>query len=70
VLEELDVELGLRQRLYETVHSRLSWALLLQEALEKGYPVGTSLISRLLLWTHLGPQKNRASLFSIERCFL
>ncbi|KAH9841474.1 uncharacterized protein C8Q71DRAFT_884337 [Rhodofomes roseus] len=39
VLEELDVELGLRERLYETVNSRLTWALLLQEALEKEYPV-------------------------------
>ncbi|KZT73877.1 hypothetical protein DAEQUDRAFT_721361 [Daedalea quercina L-15889] len=35
VLEEVDVELGLRQRLYETIHSRVTWALLLQEALEK-----------------------------------
>ncbi|TFY62462.1 hypothetical protein EVJ58_g3849 [Rhodofomes roseus] len=38
LLEELDVEVGLRERLYETVNSRLTWALLLQEALEKEYP--------------------------------
>jgi len=35
-LEELDVELGLRHRLSETIRSRLTWALLLQETLEKG----------------------------------
>ncbi|KAF9820734.1 hypothetical protein IEO21_01177 [Rhodonia placenta] len=34
VLEEIDLELGLRQRLSDTVRSRLTWALLLQEALE------------------------------------
>ena len=33
--EELDIEIGLRNRLKETVESRLSWALVLQDALEK-----------------------------------
>ncbi|KZT11963.1 uncharacterized protein LAESUDRAFT_160608 [Laetiporus sulphureus 93-53] len=42
VLEEVDLELGLRERLYETVHSRLTWALILQETLEKGLKGATS----------------------------
>ncbi|PCH40183.1 hypothetical protein WOLCODRAFT_150222 [Wolfiporia cocos MD-104 SS10] len=35
LLEEIDVELGLRERLCETVQSRLRWASLLQESLGK-----------------------------------
>ncbi|CCM01170.1 uncharacterized protein FIBRA_03218 [Fibroporia radiculosa] len=41
ILEELDVEIGLRRRLSETIHSRLTWALLLQKALNST-PNGTN----------------------------
>jgi len=33
---EVDVEIALRQRLAETVESRIAWALILQETLQKG----------------------------------
>ncbi|KAI0027781.1 hypothetical protein K488DRAFT_15597, partial [Vararia minispora EC-137] len=36
VFEEIDLEIGIRQRLQETVHSRIAWALLLQESLKSG----------------------------------
>ncbi|KAI0927055.1 hypothetical protein AcV5_007694 [Taiwanofungus camphoratus] len=39
VLEELDLEIALRQRLSHTIQSRLTWALLLQETLEKDFRV-------------------------------
>ncbi|KAH9942886.1 hypothetical protein B0H21DRAFT_823826 [Amylocystis lapponica] len=42
VLEELDLEIALRQRLSETVQSRITWALLLQESLEKGLQVNSA----------------------------
>ncbi|EKM51788.1 uncharacterized protein PHACADRAFT_31601 [Phanerochaete carnosa HHB-10118-sp] len=35
LLEEIDLEVALRERLTSTVQSRITWALLLQEALEK-----------------------------------
>ncbi|GJE88777.1 hypothetical protein PsYK624_048630 [Phanerochaete sordida] len=35
LLEELDLEVALRERLTSTVQSRITWALLLQEALQK-----------------------------------
>ncbi len=35
LLEEIDLEIGLQDRLRATVESRITWALLLQEALEK-----------------------------------
>jgi hypothetical protein len=33
--EELDLEIALRQRLSNTIESRITWALLLQESLMK-----------------------------------
>ncbi|KAI0356404.1 hypothetical protein OH77DRAFT_1423341 [Trametes cingulata] len=36
ILEEIDLEVAIRQRIAETVQSRITWALLLQESLEKG----------------------------------
>lgn len=36
VLADLDLELSLRERLADTLESRISWALILQESLEKG----------------------------------
>lgn len=35
LVEEIDLEIALRRRLLETTQSRITWALLLQEALEK-----------------------------------
>jgi hypothetical protein len=35
ILEEIDLEIALRERLASTVESRITWALLLQEALQK-----------------------------------
>lgn len=40
--EELDLEILIRQRLAETVESRIAWALQLQEALQKGNNSGKS----------------------------
>ncbi|KAI0310697.1 hypothetical protein OF83DRAFT_1178296 [Amylostereum chailletii] len=40
VLEEVDLEVGIRQRLEETIHSRITWALMLQKTLESsGYRI-------------------------------
>ncbi|KAG5636404.1 hypothetical protein H0H81_008178 [Sphagnurus paluster] len=36
VLSELDLEISLRQRLVETIDSRIAWALILQDSLVKG----------------------------------
>ena len=35
-LEEIDLEIALRQRLADTIQSRLSWAFQLRESLESG----------------------------------
>ena len=35
ILEEIDLELALRERLVSTVQSRITWAMLLQEELRK-----------------------------------
>ena len=37
VLEELDLELALKDRIAATVQSRITWALLLQESLNKEF---------------------------------
>ncbi|OCH91897.1 hypothetical protein OBBRIDRAFT_774513 [Obba rivulosa] len=37
ILEEVDLEIGLRKRLSETVQSRLTWALVLQETLNREF---------------------------------
>ena len=36
VVAEIDLEVRLRQRLAETLESRVTWALILQETLRKG----------------------------------
>ncbi|KAI0372264.1 hypothetical protein BV20DRAFT_1051008 [Pilatotrama ljubarskyi] len=36
IFEEIDLEVAIRQRIAETVQSRITWALLLQESLQKG----------------------------------
>ena len=36
VVAEIDLEVRLRQRLVETLESRITWALILQEMLRKG----------------------------------
>ena len=38
ILEEIDLEIGLHERLSETVQSRITWAFLLQEALQHDLP--------------------------------
>ena len=35
VAEEIDLEIALRERLVETIESKITWALLLQEQLDK-----------------------------------
>ncbi|KDQ50500.1 hypothetical protein JAAARDRAFT_51235 [Jaapia argillacea MUCL 33604] len=40
ILEEIDLEIGLRERLAATVNSQITWALILQEALLKDLPAG------------------------------
>ena len=35
ILEEIDLEVAIRQRIADTVQSRITWALLLQESLKK-----------------------------------
>ncbi|THH16539.1 hypothetical protein EW146_g4119 [Bondarzewia mesenterica] len=37
ILEELDLELDIRRRLHDAIESRITWALLLQESLEKQF---------------------------------
>ena len=42
IVQEIDLEIALRKRLLDTAQSRITWALLLQEALEKevkGVPI-------------------------------
>lgn len=40
VIGELDLEIRLRQRLVDTIESRITWALCLQQAMEQGiFPV-------------------------------
>jgi len=36
IIPEVDVEIGLRERLAETIEARIAWASLLQEVLENG----------------------------------
>ncbi|KAA1474697.1 hypothetical protein DENSPDRAFT_343394 [Dentipellis sp. KUC8613] len=43
VLEELDLETRIRQRLQETIQSRITWALLLQESLDRDNTNTTSI---------------------------
>lgn len=35
ILEEIDLEVAIRHRIVDTVQSRLTWALLLQESLDR-----------------------------------
>lgn len=43
--EEIDLEISIRQRLAETVKSRLTWALLLQESIKRA--AGGMLLSHI-----------------------
>ena len=36
VLEQIDLEVGMRQRLVETVNARMSWAMQLQQSIRTG----------------------------------
>ena len=47
LVSDINLEIGLRQRLAETIESRLTWALLLKETLERG-ACATSALSRPL----------------------
>src|ERR1700728_2491539 len=38
LVEDIDLEISLRQRLASTIESRIAWALLLQESLTKNVP--------------------------------
>ena len=42
-LEEIDLEISIRQRIADTIQSRLTWALLLQESVQKSLGQGKSL---------------------------
>lgn len=43
ILEELDLEIDVRQRVHDMIQSRITWALILQEALEKQDIQGSSI---------------------------
>lgn len=36
LLADIDLEIALKQRLADTIESRIAWALILQETLQKG----------------------------------
>ncbi len=39
-LEEIDLEIAIRQRIAETIQSRMTWALLLQESVQRSFGQG------------------------------
>ena len=39
-VEEIDLEIAIRQRIAETIQSRMTWALLLQESVQRSFGQG------------------------------
>lgn len=44
-LEEIDLEIAMRQRIAETIQSRMTWALLLQESVQRAVGQGASRVA-------------------------
>jgi hypothetical protein len=54
IIGEIDLEIGFRERLARTLESRITWALILREALQSGVCSKTLLPSPQINWLKIG----------------
>lgn len=52
IAAEIDLEIGVKQRLADTIESRITWALILQESLQKGMCLQHNHLARSRLTSH------------------